>query len=386
MLFSVIHAIILLVNGVLTVRCKLKPTASQAGVFERTADVFTEAGNYVLRVAKEADTFNRFRLHKLVYAAIREQFGLPANLAITAIERVGKRKGKKASGFKRGSVLHNTRTVSLKGDVLSILTVDGRLKVPLAIGDYQRRLLPQKAIDPKIRGGTLVKGKNGKWYAHLWVSVPNNEPTTPTNGSIGVDLGIAQIATTSDGESFSGVQVEQNRQKYLRHRSSLQKCGTKAAKRRLKKISGRESRFRSDVNHKIAKSVVDNAKRTERGIKLENLEGIRSRTRVRRKDRAKHAGWSFYQLREYISYKAGLAGVTVSLVDPRNTSRTCSRCEYCDKANRRSRAGFVCRSCGYSANADVNAACNIARADVLPPHATRVDANAGHAISQLQAA
>ncbi|MGO9922629.1 MAG: zinc ribbon domain-containing protein [Isosphaeraceae bacterium] len=47
-------------------------------------------------------------------------------------------------------------------------------------------------------------------------------------------------------------------------------------------------------------------------------------------------------------------------VDPRNTSRTCSECGHCEKANRKSQAVFLCKHCGFSANADGNAARNIA--------------------------
>lgn len=369
-------------ESVLTVRCKLKPTVSQAESFERTANVFADACNHALKVARENDEFRRFQLHKLAYSELRERFSLPANLAITAIERVGKRKGKRTGGFKRGSVLHNVRTVSLKDWTLSILTVDGRLKVPLAIGDYQRRLIP----DPKaVRGGTLVKGKNGKWYAHLWVGVANTPPKPPTGGAIGVDLGVVNIATTSDGEIFTGAEVEAKRQQYLRHRTSLQKCGSRSAKRRLKKVSGREARFRSDTNHVIAKSVVESAKGSERGIKLEDLSGIGTRTRVRRKDRAKHAGWSFFQLRSFIEYRCVRDGVPLATVDPRNTSRTCSACGHCEKANRRSQAEFVCRSCGYSASADYNAACNIARAPVKEPIVAGFEAITAQDAPQLQA-
>jgi transposase len=49
------------------------------------------------------------------------------------------------------------------------------------------------------------------------------------------------------------------------------------------------------------------------------------------------------------------------LVDPRNTSRMCSQCGHCDKANRKSQAEFSCQRCGYSTHADYNAARNIAQ-------------------------
>ena len=101
------------------------------------------------------------------------------------------------------------------------------------------------------------------------------------------------------------------------------------------------------------------AKDTTRGIALENLTGIRARTRFRRAQRAKMGGWAFGQLRAFVEYKAGLAGVPVEIVDPRNTSRTCSRCGHCEQANRKNQATFSCRHCDSSLHADVNAARNI---------------------------
>lgn len=80
---------------------------------------------------------------------------------------------------------------------------------------------------------------------------------------------------------------------------------------------------------------------------------------VGRRQRAKHSGWSFSQLRLFVEYKAKLAGVLVVVVDPRNTSRTCNVCGHCEKANRNSQAEFVCKHCGHSTNADRNAALNI---------------------------
>lgn len=71
-----------------------------------------------------------------------------------------------------------------------------------------------------------------------------------------------------------------------------------------------------------------------------------------------------------LSMKVGqghLTGVPLHIVDPRNTSRTCHVCKHCEKANRKSQASFVCKKCGYSGNADWNAAINISRASVMVP-------------------
>jgi transposase len=99
------------------------------------------------------------------------------------------------------------------------------------------------------------------------------------------------------------------------------------------------------------------------------LGGIRARITVGRKQRAVLHSWAFAQLRAFIEYKARLAGVILSTVNPRNTSRECSECGHIDKRNRPSQSVFRCLACGYEANADFNAACVIAgRASTSKPN------------------
>ncbi len=168
-------------------------------------------------------------------------------------------------------------------------------------------------------------------------------------------------ATDSEGESFSGEAVEQNRKRHAALRQRLQKRGTKSAKRHLKKLSRREKRFRKNTNHVISKRIVQKAKATNHAIAIEELRHIRHRTErtVRPSQRARQSSWAFGQLRAFLSYKAALAGVPLHTVDPRNTSRTCHVCGHCAKANRKSQAAFCCVACGHTDNADRNAAINI---------------------------
>ncbi len=102
---------------------------------------------------------------------------------------------------------------------------------------------------------------------------------------------------------------------------------------------------------------------------MEDLRHIRTRTeaRLKKSQRSKHSSWSFGQLRQFLSYKAALAGVPLHTVDPRNTSRTCHVCGHCAKENRKSQASFCCVNCGYTDNADRNAAINISRVAVKQP-------------------
>ncbi len=184
---------------------------------------------------------------------------------------------------------------------------------------------------------------------------------------LGVDLGIVHLATDSDGQTFTGAQVRAVRKRYHKRRQILQKVGTKSAKRRLKEKSGREYRFQTDLNHIISKALVKKAALSRKALALEDLTGIRQRTTVRREQRYERQSWAFYQLRQFLTHKAAWAGVCLVLVDPRNTSRTCSACGHCEKANRRNQASFHCQRCGMQMNADHNAAINISRAEVKWP-------------------
>jgi len=108
-------------------------------------------------------------------------------------------------------------------------------------------------------------------------------------------------------------------------------------------------------------------------IVLEDLEGIREKTTVKKSERRKHLSWGFAQLRQFINYKAAKAGVPVVYIDPAYTSQECHVCHHISRSNRQTRDDFVCICCGSSANADYNAALNIrARVEANLPIAARL--------------
>ncbi|MEZ4630394.1 MAG: transposase [Deinococcales bacterium] len=213
-----------------------------------------------------------------------------------------------------------------------------------------------------------AKGKEkGKWYINLQLRMEDERPQTP-KGSLGVDLGMSNLAVSSEGQVHSSEHLQQVRGRYTRLKSELQSVGTKSAKRKLQKLSGKEKRFRRDVNHGIAKELVETAKRTQRGLKLEDLKGIRKGAKAKGKSFRKSVhGWSFYQLREFIHYRCERYGVVLALVEAKYTSQTCSCCGHRAKESRKSQARFECVQCGYRQHADINAAINISRADVKQP-------------------
>ncbi|MFD3480564.1 RNA-guided endonuclease InsQ/TnpB family protein [Streptomyces sp. NPDC058695] len=179
-------------------------------------------------------------------------------------------------------------------------------------------------------------------------------------GFLGVDLGVVNVAVTSDGARHCGRRVNRKREQDRKLRSKLQKKNTKPAGRRAKKYAGKEARRAKDINHKISKRIVAEAERAGRRIALEELTGIRERARLRKPQRTTLHSWPFAQLGSFIAYKAKRAGGPVVYVDPAYTSQECSKCHHTARGNRPSQAVFSCRVRGFAEHADHNASHTIA--------------------------
>jgi IS605 OrfB family transposase len=334
------------------------PDVTQKQILLRTMESFNAAASFASQVGFSAGVFSQPSIHKLCYAELRERFNLSAQMAVRAIGKaveVFRRDKSRCPVFKSyGAVTYDERILSFKGlDRVSLWAFGGRMIVPLIYGAYQSQRFD------RIKGQTDLVYRKGQFFLYATIDLPDTTPVE-VGEFLGVDLGIAQLATDSDGNNYSGEAVEKIRRRHHRNRQSLQRKGTQGAKKRLSILAGREAAFRRHHNHCISKAIVQCAKDTSRVIAVEELTGIRERVTVRRKDRAQHSGWSFFQLRAFLEYKAALLGIPVIAVDPRNTSRTCSACGHCEKANRVSQSEFKCRHCDYSTNADFNAARNIA--------------------------
>ena len=350
-----------------TMLVKLVPTEAQHHALLETMHAFNKAADHVASVAWASKTANKFALQKLVYSELRSTYKLPAQLAIRCISKASeayKRDKSIQPTFRpEGAIIYDPRVMAFKGiETVSLLTLSGRVLVPLLFGAYQ-----QARMDA-IQGQADLIYRKGIFYLAVTLDIPTPPPDAVTD-TLGVDLGIINLATDSQGETFSGQLVEQNRKRHHGLRQRLQKRGTKSAKRHLKKLSGREARFKKNTNHVISKRIVAKAKANAQAIAIEELRHIRKRTdsTVRCSQRSRHSSWSFGQLRFFLSYKAALAGIPLHTVNPRNTSRTCPACGHCAKANRKSQASFCCVECGLSMNADIVGALNISRASVMEP-------------------
>jgi putative transposase len=371
----------------LTVQIQVVPDKVQDAELHRTVERFNEAANWVAGELFAQGVTNKRFAQKLVYRELRDRFELTAQTAILVIHRVceayKRDKDKRPKFRKHAAITYDARVMRFIGlDKVNLWTLAGRLVIPILIGKYQAEQFTHTKGQ-----ADLVLRHDGKWFLLVTVDVPDAAPIPATN-FMGVDFGVVNIAMTEDGDKFSGETSDATRRHYGQHRKALGRAAgaqrragkrPKNIRRATKRTKAKEARFRRHENHCIAKKIVETAKGTDRGIGLEDLEGIRDRVSARGgEQRNRLSGWAFFQLRTFVEYKAALAGVPVVAVDPRNTSRTCPECGHCEKANRKSQSEFECRACGHRSHADLVGARNLgsrARASVtVPEHAGPVPA------------
>jgi putative transposase len=387
------------------VQVRLLPTPEQASALASTLRICNEAASWLSGQVHRERVWHKRDVQKNWYSELRDRFGLSAQPAIRVIGKVADAYATLRANLRAGNYgpqgSQRRRTIDAtpirfrpdaaqpfdarclswqlpgldRDGTVSIWTVTGRMKNLRLVGNPAHLML----LRSRTIGETDLIHRDGQWLLHAVIDI-SCAPLREPDGFLGVDLGIVNIATTSDGHRASGAQLNRYRKRQQRIRKRLQAKKTSSARRLLKKRRRKERRFAADVNHQISKSIVAEAQRTGRGIAVEELTGIRARVRLRRPQRATLHTWAFAQLGQYLAYKAVQAGVAFVQIDPAYTSQTCSRpgCGYVEKKNRRSQASFICGRCGFVGHADHNAALNIAArgvlrwGEVMRPHAAPI--------------
>ena len=376
-----------------TIRIQLHPTPEQAVLLNETLVQFTHAFNIVCRYGWDNQERNGVRLHHATYYQSKAVCpGLVSDILIQArvkatetvksaltwkakkeanhVKKVEKarKQGKPEPRFTpvkcpesmQCAIRYNVHTYTLKWDkqVVRLSTSGGKITLPFTVPHYSM----------KYAGNTVATAdllcRNGTWWLHVVVSVP--EPVVQKDGTvIGIDLGLNRPAVTSTRQFLGSKRWKEIDRRSFRLKRKLQSKGSKSAKRHLKKLSLKQSRFHRDCDHVLSKQIVAS---TPAGatIVLENLTNIRESSKMGRgKDnknvdnKRKLHSWTFAQLYGFITYKGPERGIRVEKIDPRHTSQTCSKCGHQARNNRRSQSLFLCRKCNYSLNADLNASFNI---------------------------
>jgi len=370
-----------------TLKLKLVCSLDSAKVLKETIVQFTAAFNRATKQGFAAKITNGCAVHRMRYNEEREKTKLPSQLvcamisksteALRSVHALQKKRNAlvkkdpkkwKPKTFKcpqsfRQSIRYDGKRASmvkLKEGWATLASVNGRQTVNFVLPTNFNRY-----AEWKVCASELVWDKKDRLFLNV-VLEGEGKPFVSNGFVVGVDLGISRpaVMSTADGKfnQFLGNKEWKaiERRKYD-YRRILQCKGTKPAKRKLKALSGKVNRFRSDCDHVLARQVVDSVP-TGSVLVFENLKDIRDRC-GRKKGKVQNQRmhrWSFARLFEFVEYKARLAGIGVWKVDPRNTSRRCSKCGDIRKCNRKSQSLFECHACPNSMNADLNAARNIA--------------------------
>lgn len=351
----------------LTVKVKLYPTPEQISALSETLSAVRDARNFASSYVFEHRITNYPKLHLALYYTIREQFGLRSQMTQSTLKTVlAKYRSVESGGrpFTRISFsryeydLVWNRDYSLKGENISMNTLSGRQQIAFESRGIERCLY----LGGHFGIAKLIH-KNRKWFLYIPVTMEVEEPGAPAQ-IVGIDLGVNQLAVTydSNGKSvfYSGRQIKQKRARMLLLRKRLQARGTKSAKRKLKKLREKESRYAAAVNHAVTKALISQYGAGTLYV-LEDLTGVRGATeRVCLKKRPVTVSWAFYQFRKFLEYKAELSGSKVIAVDPAYTSQDCPVCGHRSRKNRnRKKHEFCCCCCGYQSNDDRIGAMNL---------------------------
>jgi putative transposase len=335
-----------------TVKIRLERTADLV----QTVSVFNQACQWVLDWGYQNKQYNKTTLHRATYRSIRTNFpSLPSALVQTARDQASEmmRRDRFKHKIRKkpfSSIRYDKRTLSvfLESGYCTISTVFGRMRYDFVLPEYYRQYASWR-----VQSAQLIVGRDA---CFLNVQVEGESPAKSTGDRrLGVDLGINNIAVCSDNSFFNSKHLKNVKGKYQHLKAELQSKGTRSAKRKLKKISGRERRFVRDLNHCVAKEIVNKPFDI---FVFEDLTAIRGPKRNKAFN-CKLGNWSFAQLRSFVEYKAEARGKKVMVIDPYNTSQTCSKCGHVARANRKGRQ-FACVECGFSLDADLNASRNIA--------------------------
>jgi IS605 OrfB family transposase len=345
-----------------TIKLKLGVSEEDKEVLRKTIILFNTVFNEVAQYGFEHKTHSKVSIHHATYNDIREMHPeLPSSLvqgardvACEALKGVKLKTLPIAKPF--SSIRYNQRVITyyLKYGKVSLATINGRIKATFNIPEYYKEY-----INWEVRSSTL-KYNSRKDIFFLHVIFRKESPKSSGDKVLGIDRGIVNIAVCSNNVFFNGKQIKNVRGKYAYLRQKLQSKGTKSAKRLLRKISRKENSFVTDINHCISKTIVNMPYDI---FALEDLTSIRVQSRKGKGFNRKLNNWSFYQLAQFIEYKAEALGKSIIYIDPRYSSQKCSKCGDIRKANRKGNS-YHCKACGFQLHSDLNAALNIAQAGI----------------------
>jgi putative transposase len=378
---------------------RLYPTADQARTMERTVG----ACRFIFNLALEQRR-DWWRQHLAVtgrhicYAgqckeltALRAEVSWLSEISVHALQQALRDLDRAFTRYFTG--VSRYPSFRRKGESESYRLVDARYLVVQRTGKSSGQIKLPKLGWVRLRGwrslpgpivNVTVRKTAGHWHAAVQCSIAAEAPSTHKPSAVGMDLGVVEFSALSDGSAISSLHIGRKLSSKLRREQrslSRKKRGSanwrKAAKR-LARVHAHIAAARKDFLHKSSTAIAKNhgivvveslrvngMTRSARGTASEPGRNVRQKAGLNRS--ILDQGWG--RFRQMLEYKLADRGGRLIQVPPAYTSQTCSRCSHIDKRSRVSRSKFQCTQCGFSANADTNAAVNILRRADLPVEA-----------------
>lgn len=360
-----------------TAMLKLNTTEEQRKALLLTMETYTEAFNLVAKWGFTNRTHDRRKLQQNTYYEVRDHWpqlnsSLVCSAIFSASASLKKVKLHLAPCRKpHSAIMYNLKVVRVikSQGFASISTIQGRVKVDFHYPEYF-----EKFNDWSLKTTVLVYRTSKKEF-YLGLVMEKSAPQIVQGGVLlGIDRGLVNMAVTSDNRFFRSKELNATRSRNAYNRAKLQAKGTASAKRRLKKIAGREKRFIACTIRRVVNELV---KSDYSEFVLEDLRGISTRKKAKPLLQKLNT-WPYYAFETALEQRCEESGKKVTYVNPYATSIKCSRCGDMDHGNRIGKQ-FKCRSCGFELNPDLNASRNIAelgrsqsgRLNVNQPNASR---------------
>lgn len=378
----------------ITLKLKIDVSEEQENELIRLQEQYRKACQFVSDYYfEEHFKPSRYELHDTLYHTIRSEFGLKAQQAQSVLITVLARYKTVASQMKKkrfkyqdknskqwhsvqkdikwliqpiqfkkpqNDMVYNRDWNFTKDQTIKLTTLEGRIEVGCHFDYFDSYL-----SDGWKLGTAKLINKFNKWFLHIGATKEiEGYQRESTEHVVGIDRGLIFLLTTYDEKGttkfINGKEITHKRNKYAKLRQELQLKGTKSAKKRLKAINRRENRWMTDVNHRLSKALVDYYSENTVFV-LEGLENINwQRSFGSTKNNKKHTEWAFYQLEEFLTYKAILSDSVVVKVNAQYTSQRCPKCGSIDKENRNHKLSeYHCQTCKYRSNDDRVGAMNI---------------------------
>jgi putative transposase len=292
---------------------------------------------------------------KIVHSQVLQNVQVRVDLAYQAFFQRVKR-GAEDVGFPRfkGIGRYDSITYPQYGNGVRI---EGERLIVSKIGAV--KLVLYRPIEGTPKTVTLSRSATGKWYASLACETVAY-PLAPTEQITGVDVGLLSFATLSNGEQIENPRFYRKDEADVKRVQKRKDAAKNAqdwpenAKQKaiLAKIHERIAHRRADFAHKRSRELVNQYQI----IVFEDLAPQDMGKRRGMRKSIMDVAWSQF-IRMTIG-KAAEAGRTVVRVDPRNTSKMCSRCGELGAKTLSDRT-HTCPTCGLVMDRDVNAALNI---------------------------